>query len=206
MTRFIRLSILAVASAALVACGGGAKLGGGKEGAAQALFAASQPAAKGGQGNLLQSLASGAITVDAGASVDCLKGGSVKLKVDLSSIDQNSGKFKYEIEYKGCSQDGINEFDGKMSMEFSVVTDGTTSASISMRLKGKIEISGEIDDFIDADVTETIDVTATGANSGTVTVKINGTIKTSEGSYSYLNEAISISVGGELPAQVDGNS
>ncbi len=59
MTRFIRLSVLAVASAALVACGGeeeqvGAKLGGGKQGAAQALFEASQPASQGGQGGLLQ--------------------------------------------------------------------------------------------------------------------------------------------------------
>lgn len=206
MTRFIRLSILAVASAALVACGGGAKLGGGKEGAAQALFEASQPAGKGGQGNLLQALASGAAGIDAEVSVDCAQGGSVKLKLDLNSIDQTSGSFKYELEYKGCNEDGANEFDGKMTMEFKFATDGTTTAKVELKLKGKIEISGEIDDFIDADVTETIDVTATGANSGSVTVKLNGTIKTSEESYTYTNESITITVGGELPADDSGNS
>jgi uncharacterized beta-barrel protein YwiB (DUF1934 family) len=203
---FIRLSVLAVACAALVACGdSGAKLGGGKEGAAKALFEASQPAGKGGQGNLMKALASGA-TVDAEVSVNCAEGGSVKLKLDLTSIDQNSGSFKYELEYNGCNEDGVNEFDGKMTMEFKFATDGTTTAKVELKLKGKIEISGEIDDFIDADVTETIDVAATGANSGSVTVKLNGTIKTSEESYSYANESLTITVGGELPAQADGNS
>jgi hypothetical protein len=206
MTRFIRLSVLAVATAALAACGGsGAKLGGGKEGAAKALFEASQPAAKGGQGNLMQALASGAAGIGAEVSVDCAKGGSVKLKLDLTSIGNTNGNFKYNLEYDDCSEDGVNEFNGEMSMEFAIATDGTTSASIAMRLKGKIEISGEIEDYIDADVTETIDVLATGANSGSVTVKINGTIKTSQESYSYVNESISITVGGELPA-ADGNS
>jgi hypothetical protein len=207
MTRFIRLSVLAAATAALVACGGsGAKLGGGKEGAAQALFEASQPAANGGKGNLLQAMANGAVTIGTEVSVDCSQGGSVKLKLDITSIGQTSGNFKYDLEYDDCSEDGVNEFNGEMSMEFSIATDGTTSASIAMRLKGKIEISGEIDDFIDADVTETIDVASTGANSGSVTVKINGSIKTSEGSHTYVNESLSITVGGELPAAIDGNS
>ena len=203
---FIRLSVLAVASAALVACGGGAKLGGGKEGAAKALFEASQPAGKGGQGNLLKALASGAAGVEAEVRVDCAQGGSVKLKLDLTSIDQNSGSFKYELEYNGCNEDGANEFDGKMTMEFKFVTDGATTAKVDLKLKGKIEISGEINDYLDADVTETIDVAATGANSGSVTVKLNGTIKTSTESYTYTNESITITVGGELPAEVDGNS
>jgi len=204
MTRFIRLSVLAVASAALVACGGsGAKLGGGKEGAAQALFEASQPAGKGGQGNLLQALASGATSAE--VSVDCAQSGSVKLKLDLSSVDQTSGKFKYELEYNSCNEDGVNEFDGKMTMEFKFAA-STTSASVELRLKGKIEISGEIEDYLDADVTETIDVAATGANSGSVTVKLDGTIKTSAESYDYRNESITITVGGELPMAADGNS
>jgi hypothetical protein len=205
MTRFVRLSLLAVASAALVACGGGAKLGGGKEGAAQALFEASQPAGKGGQGNYLQALLAGQTSIGAEVKVDCSKGGSVALKVDLSSIGNSSGNFKYNLEYDDCSEDGVNEYNGEMSMEF-IIDIGSSSGSISMRLKGEIEISGEIDDFIDADVTETISFDALSATSGSVTVKINGSIKTSEGSYTYTNESITITVGGELPAAVDGNS
>lgn len=205
MTRFIRLSVLAAATAALVACGGGgAKLGGGKEGATQAFFEASQPAGKGGQGNLLQALASGA-TLGAEVKVDCSQGGSVSLGLDITSIGGSSGSFKYNLEYDDCSEDGVNEFNGEMSMEFSVAT-GTNSASVAMRFKGKIEISGEIDDFIDVDVTETISVDALGASSGSVSVKIDGSIKTSEGNYTYANESLTITVGGELPAAVDGNS
>jgi hypothetical protein len=203
MSRFIRLSILAAASAALVACGGGAKLGGGKEGAAKAAFEASQPAAKGGQGSLLQALASGQTNINAEVKVDCANGGKAELKVDLTGGSQ-AGTLKYEVKYDSCNEDGVNEFNGSMKMELSIVGTGT-SADIALKLKGKIEISGDIDDFIDMDVTETISLTATGANSGTVTVKLNGTINTSEGNYVYNNESITITAGGTLTAD-DGNS
>jgi hypothetical protein len=202
MSRIIRFSLLAAAATALVACGGGAKLGGGKEGAAKALFEASQPAGKGGNSNsqsLLKALASGVDTTgNLEVSVNCSQGGSVKLKLDLTGGSQ-SGTFKYEIEYNSCNEDGANKFNGKMTMEMSFVGVGT-SLEIAMRLKGKIEISGEIDDFIDADVTETIAVSATSATSGTVTIKLNGSIKTSEGSYTYTNETVTITVDGGIPA------
>lgn len=205
MMRIIRLSLLAAAATALVACGGGAKLGGGKEGAAKALFEASQPAGKGGSTNgqsLLKALASGAdYTGKAELTVNCAQGGSVKMKLDLTSITDGSGStgsLKYELEYKNCNEDGANEFDGKVKMELSIAGTGT-SLELALKLKGKIEISGEIDDYIEADVTETISVAATSATSGTVTIVLNGTIKTSEGSYVYNNEAITITVDGSLP-------
>jgi hypothetical protein len=213
MSRTIRLSLLAVATTALVACGGGAKLGGGKEGAAKALFEASQPAGKGGnsssQGLLLNGkvdprLLASAANTSLEVAVDCSHGGSVKLKLDLTSLGNQNGSFKYDLEYKDCNEDGANKFKGKMTMEFSLA--GTaTSIELALRLKGKIEISGDIDDFLDADVTETISATATSATSGSVTVKLNGTIKTSEGLYVYNNETLTISADGALP-MADGNS
>jgi hypothetical protein len=211
MLRTIRFSLLAVATTALVACGGGAKLGGGKEGAAKALFEASQPAGKGGNTSsqsLLKALASGAdITGDLEVEVACSQGGAVKLKLDLSSAGTGSqtGSFKYDLEYKDCNEDGVNKFKGKMTMEF-IFAGTETSIDLSLRLKGKIEISGDIDDFIEADVTETFSASATSATSGTVSIKLNGTIKTSEGSYVYNNESITINVSGELPMADDGNS
>ena len=214
MSRTIRLTLLAVATTALVACGGGAKLGGGKEGAAKALFEASQPAGKGGNsssqgllrnGMLDPRLLASAADTNLEVSVDCAHGGSVKLKLDLTSAGSQSGSFKYDVEYKSCNEDGVNEFKGKMTMEFKF--DGTsTSADLSLRLKGKIEISGDIDDFIDADVTETFSANATSATTGTVSIKLNGTIKTSEGNYVYNNESVTINVSGELPMADDGNS
>ncbi|HEX8701047.1 MAG TPA: hypothetical protein VF815_19540 [Myxococcaceae bacterium] len=210
MSRFLRLSVLAVAAAALVACGGdeeqqvGAKLGGGKQGAAQALFEASQPASQGGQGGLLQALVSGAAGVGTEVTVNCAKKGSVKLKLDLTSGNDTSGSLKYELEYNACNEDGANQFDGKLAMELKFAAT-ETSAALELKLKGRIAISGEIEDYLDADVTETIDVMATGKDSGSVTVKLNGTIATSTESYVYNNESITITVGGELPA-ADGNS
>lgn len=220
MSRTIRLSLLALATTALVACGGGAKLGGGKEGAAQALFAASQPAGQGGnksQNGLnvsgLGLNVSGLVdprTLVSGADsslevgVDCAQGGSVKLKLDLTSLGSQSGSFKYNVKYDDCSQDGVNKYKGDLTMEYSFVGTGT-SLDLAMRLKGKVEISGDIDDFIDADVTETISLAATSATSGTVTVKLNGSIKTSEGNYTYANETLTITAGGSLPMD-DGNS
>lgn len=221
MSRTIRLSLLALATTALVACGGGAKIGGGKEGAAKALFDASQPAGQGGnksqQGLNVsglglnvsglvdpRTLASAADT-SLEVAVDCAKGGSVKLKLDLTSTGNQSGGFKYKVSYDKCSQDGINSFKGDMTIEYSFAGTGT-SLDLAMRMKGKIEISGDVDDFIDADVTETISLAATSATSGTVTVKLNGSIKTSEGSYTYANEALTITAGGSIPMDDDGNS
>lgn len=203
MSRFIRLSILAAASAALVACGGGAKIGGGKEGAAKAAFEASQPAANGGKGSLLQALASGQTNVNAEIKVDCAQGGTAELKLDLTG-GTTTGAFKYEVKYDDCSEDGVNEFNGSMTMELSI-TGGATSGEIAMKLKGKIELSGDIDDFLDMDVTETISFSALTATSGSITVKLNGTIKTSEASHVYNNESITITAGGTIAAD-DGNS
>jgi hypothetical protein len=199
MSRFIRLSILAVAAAALAACGGGAKIGGGKEGAAKALFQASQPAGKSGSSgqNILVALANAA-SVTGEATVNCASGGSVKVAVDISSVGNQSGVIKYNVEYKSCNQDGVNEFDGSMAMSLSLSGTATT-AELALHLKGKIEISGDIKDFLDADITETIAIAATSATSGTVTVKLNVTIKTSENSYSYVNESLTITVDGAIP-------
>ena len=66
MTRFTRLTMLSAMAAGLVACGGGAKLGGGKDGAAQASYQASKPTGRFGQTSqqlVEQALASGAATL-----------------------------------------------------------------------------------------------------------------------------------------------
>src|SRR5207302_1447314 len=65
-----------VAAVGLVACGHGAKFGGGKDGAASALFTSSS-GTKGASGALLANLANGAGTGD--ISVNCQFGGSASL-------------------------------------------------------------------------------------------------------------------------------
>jgi hypothetical protein len=207
MSRIVRLSLLAAVTTALVACGGGEKIGGGKEGAAKALYAASQPSAKGGSTNgqsLMRQIAAGAATGALEFSVDCAKGGSVNLKLDLTAGNQ-TGAIKYATEYKDCNQDGVNSFDGTMTLEMTI-TGALNSVEFAMHMKGKIEISGDIEDYIDADITQTISASAATATSGNVTFKLDGTIKTSENSYTYVNEMITITVEGSIPVDNSGKS
>ena len=73
-----------------------------------------------------------------------------------------------------------------------------TSVSFIIAMKGKLTIEGEIADYIDADVKMTMDFAATSAHSGSVSLKVDGTIKTSEGNYVYANKTVAI-IAGELP-------
>lgn len=196
MTRFVRLTMLGAMAAGLVACGG-AKLGGGKQGAAQAAFQASQPAGRGNQTaqNLLkEALASGATTIT--VSANCAKGGTASLALDTSA-GSGVGTVNYTVTYDGCNEDGKNKYDG--SMATSIGVSGTaTSASIYFAMKGKLTISGDISDYIDANVKLTMDFAATSMHSGSVKLVLDGTIKTTDGNYTYANETVDITAG-ELP-------
>ncbi|HEX5745033.1 MAG TPA: hypothetical protein VFZ09_02255 [Archangium sp.] len=200
MTRLTRLTMLAAMTLGLVACGGGAKLGGGEKGAAQAAFQASQPVGRNGNtsANALvrQALASGALTVS--DSHPCYKGGEVKWSVDLTNSGQ-TGTFNYDVTYDGCNEDGKNEYNGKMvyAMRFDLHPD-FTGLSVITTMKGRLTIEGEISDYIEADVALTMALTATSAHSGNVTMVLDGSIKTSEGSHVYTQDTLSI-VAGELP-------
>jgi hypothetical protein len=200
MKRFVRLSLMAAAAASLVACGGGAKLGGGKEGAAQAVFQASSPASKQSQ-SAMSRLASG---ISVSETVKCSQGGSATLTIDEDNLfaDDTQVALAFDVSYDGCSEDGKNELDGKMTIGMYVSTDGHSSAEIAMGFKGRLEISGEIDDFVEADVVQYIGVNGT---SNQVTIIVDGTIETSTEKYTYTEESFTFTAGA-LPADEDGNS
>jgi len=203
MTRFVRMTLFSTLMVGLAACGGGAKLGGGKEGAAQAAFQASQPTGRSGSTNgqalLAQALASGAFSSTTTAS--CTKGGNATLVVDASktTIDQNTGEFSFtfDVTYNDCNEDGKNAYDGTMRTTL-IGSFSTASAAFTYKMKGRLDISGEISDFVNADVTMTMSATASSAHTGSVDITINGSIATSSESYVYNNERINITAG-ELP-------
>ncbi len=205
MSRMLRLVLLTAVTTTLAACGGGAKLGGGKEGAAKALFAASQPAGQRSSaqglnvsGLALPTLAASAPDAAAEVKVDCLKEGSLTMAVDVSSGAPQTGSVRYKVTYDGCSQDGANTYDGSLTMTMTV-TGTANSAELAINMKGKIEISGDIEDFLDADVTQTTSIMTPSATSGSATLRLDGTIKTSEHLYVYDNETLTIAVDGKLP-------
>jgi hypothetical protein len=201
MTRFTRLTMLSAMTAGLVACGGGAKLGGGKEGAAQAAFQASQPAGRGGttaQRLLDQAMASGAVNIT--LSANCAKSGKASLVLD-SNVIGSDGSLNYTVNYESCNEDGRNEYDGTMatSMKFSFNDSNYTSGAFIIGMKGKLTIEGDVSDFVDADIRLTMDFAATSARAGTVRLVADGYVKTSESTYTYdASQPLTISVG-ELP-------
>ncbi|HSP81405.1 MAG TPA: hypothetical protein VLQ93_23000, partial [Myxococcaceae bacterium] len=77
---------------------------------------------------------------------------------------------------------------------------GTVDVSVIFKMNGKLEIVGEVSDYVEAtDLTMTMKASASSANEGSnVTLTMNGAIETSAGSYTYSNETIAV-VAGELP-------
>jgi hypothetical protein len=200
MTRFSRLMVVSVMTAGLAACGGSAKLGGGKQGAAQAAFLASQPAGRGGkteQALLDRALASGA-TTGLTLTADCARSGKATLVLESFNFGAQELTFNYAVTYDACNEDGRNEYNGTMATTMKYAAVNYTSASFSIAMKGRLTIEGEISDFIDTDVRLTMDFSATSTRSGTIKLVTDGAIKTSEGNYAYTHETLSLTVG-KLP-------
>ncbi|XXF76466.1 hypothetical protein P2318_25925 [Myxococcaceae bacterium GXIMD 01537] len=193
MKNSVRMTLLAAAAVSLAACGGGAKLGGGKEGAAQALYQTSKSSEKKGASRL-KDLASGAV---AEVSVDCTHGGSATFKADTDNTFSNNSKvsISFKVDYNSCNEDGKNEIDGEMAMGFLIDISGDGSditADMNLALKGDIDISGEISDSLKTDIVETVKIDSNAVN---ITMKLNGYIETSTEKYTYSNETITFKDG-----------
>ena len=200
MKKLIRVGIAVVAALGLVGCGG-RPLAPGKEAAAGALFQSSR-GANGATGMLAQVMnAAAGITTD--VKVSCPKGGNVAVKVNVD-ITNPTTNIAYDLTYDGCSYDGHTSMKGTMHMTFDVVTTNT-SVQMALHLKGRLDFWGEISDFIDVDVTETVAQTdLTGTSAANVSIVLNGTITDSSGNYVFANETISID-GSEFTPAPDPN-
>ncbi len=200
MTRSIRPLVVSALALGLSACGG-AKLGGGKDGAAQAVFQLSQAPGRGhnttGQALLSRAMASGA-TSGLTLSATCFHGGTAHLELTTEG-GPGGGLFTYSVTYDACNEDGRNEFNGtlKTSMGLNLEPD-LMGLGFAITHKGRVSIDGEISDTLDVDVKLTMDVSATATHAGSVRLVFDGTIQTSEATYVYKKETLSLHVG-ELP-------
>lgn len=211
MTRFTQAAVVFSMACGLLACGG-QKIGGGKEGAAAALFGASGLSggvgnSGGGQGQRL--------TASLSQNIPCPNGGSATVKDLTFNLLDQSGDTSFTLAYNQCSSltwdnpETTNVetdkvvLDGEMkfTQNFSVNTNTNPSGSIAQTLKGKVNYGGVFSDFIDADVTQSVDFSALSATSGTVTLTLNGTLKTSTQTYTYANEQITFTAGTLIAAQ-----
>lgn len=101
------------------------------------------------------------------------------------------------MSYQGCglakSAVGVAIFNGDLTLSQTVAV-GADSASIDQKLKGKVLVQGAYDDFLEADVTQKINVGDLGVNGTGVSMLLKGTIATSEGSFVF-DEMVNVMAG-----------
>src|SRR6185295_7076296 len=93
----------------------------------------------------------------------CQFGGDAKLAFAVS-VDPSLVGAKYNIAYNNCGAvkgaAGVANLNGSFDITQSVATTAG-SASISQAFKGKVTFGGAYDDFLDADITQSVDVSST---------------------------------------------
>lgn len=194
------LMVVAVA-VAVSACGGpGAKIASGKQGAAEAVYALSSPT---------QQPAPGDITVNGNGTfgLKCKDGGSAALSGFASGqAGPTGGSFTggFTIEYQSCglaTKQGTVVVNGKLTMS-QAVSAGQSGAAFEQTFKGKVTLSGAIDDFLDVDVRQVLNATATGG--GAVAMNLKGTVSNSSGTYTF-DEAVDVTPG-QISVQSSGSA
>lgn len=201
MTHALRPFLVLCLATALTACGGGAKLGGGKEGAVEALQeigSLGNDASGAWHGGTVK--AASDITFTDTRTVKCAHGGTVKVSTGLDASGGGSTgtvALVQTLELDGCNPKGRNTFDGTMTTTMNVAGTDTT-ATVDARYKGRVDISGEVDDFVDADVTFTMSAAQVGKTGAEVTLTSRGTITTSTATHTYNGETLVIRADGDL--------
>ncbi|MFZ5440697.1 MAG: hypothetical protein ACOZQL_11865 [Myxococcota bacterium] len=191
-----RIVMLAVGSLALVACGPGAKIDG-KQGAAQALLAASQP------GKAKADASSTPADLTGGISWNCPEGGKADINGAGISIGGGNVATNFSLKYANCglakADVGTAVFNGEMTFTQGI---NVTSSSVALAqgFKGKVLVQGAYDDFLDADVTQTINAGDLGQSGKGVNMTLKGTIITSDGTFTFDEELTVMS--GTITAKV----
>ncbi|MBE2248031.1 MAG: hypothetical protein IAE78_00700 [Myxococcus sp.] len=194
-----RIALIALSTLGLVACGGTAKIGGGKEGAAQAFYAASS-ASSAGANRMGQPL-----DVTGSVTWKCPEGGEASLNGFTLNVNTGGGQNatvnqSFTIKYTNCgaakSAAGVAIYNGSYTVTQAVVT-SASGASVDQTFKGRVEVQGAFNDFLEVDVKQSVTVSALSSSSGTVSMRLVGTITTSEGANTF-NEDVNVSAGGQI--------
>lgn len=190
-----RISMLVVSSLAMMACGPGLKIDG-KQGAAEAMFAASQPTKQ------------NASASPADLTANCPEGGTAEITGAGINIGIGSGSAgvgtSFNMKYNGCgvskNDQGIAIYNGELKFSQNIST-SSGSANVSQAFKGRITVNGAYDDFLDVDVTQQVAVGDLGAQGTGVSVILKGSIATSEGSFTF-DESVEVTAG-KISAKVN---
>ncbi len=187
-----QLLVISGAVLALSACGQGAKIGGGKQGASEAFLSASQ-ATKGGADKAGQKAVTGEVTVNcAGGGTATLKGFAVVIgSGGILDVGQS-----FDAVYNGCAvntEGGLASMNGTLSVVQTVKV-GAGAVDIDQSMKGKLTWMGAIDDFLDMDIVQKVQAAALTKTSGGVGMFLKGTLTDSEGTFTF-DESITVTAG-----------
>ncbi len=192
------LSIL-VPSLLVAACGAPVKVGGGKQGAAQALAAAAAPTKASGN------LAGAGVDLTGSKAWTCPHGGRALLSNFQLSVNPGqqgaSVAQRFTLVFEGCglttSEAGTAVYNGSLEVAQRVEA-SAAGAVVEQTFKGRVRIEGAFDDFLEADVSQRVAATSLGA-SGSVSMELKGSLATSAGRWDYAG-ALEVS-GGALPVE-----
>lgn len=188
----MRVVLFAMAAVGLTACGPGAKIGGGEQGAAEALFAASRPTKSAADKN--------ASPADLGTiTYNCPEGGSAELSAAGASIvvgQTTSVGLKLNLKYNACglakSDVGTAVYNGSLSLIQSVKV-ASAEVAIEQSFSGRVLVQGAFDDFLETDVKQLISAAALSSGAS-VEMKLVGKVSTSSGNYTFDRE-VSVTAG-----------
>lgn len=189
----MKTQFLAVSAAvlALSACGPGAKISG-RQGASEALLAASA-ATKSGADKAGSKALTGEVTVS------CAGGGSATLKgfgVVLGSGGLLDVAQSFDAVYNNCgvkTDSGVASLNGTLAVVQSVKV-GSGAVDIDQSMKGKLVWQGAVDDFLEMDIVQKVAAGALTQTTGGVAMTLVGKLVDSEGTFTF-NEAVSVTAG-----------
>lgn len=187
------LTIISLAVLGFCACGPRAQISGGKQGAAEALFAASGPMGAESDPSGSKITGSGAI------QVRCAQGGSATLSG--FGIVLGTGGFtdvgqSFTADYNHCGVMtglGVATMTGSLAVVQSAKV-ATGSVDMVQSIKGNLLWQGACDDFLDIDISQKVAVEALGRTSGGVSMILKGTVKDTEGTFTF-DESVSVTPG-----------
>ncbi|MBS1148649.1 MAG: hypothetical protein H6Q89_347 [Myxococcaceae bacterium] len=188
-----QLTAVSVVVLAFCACGPRAQISGGKQGASEALYAASGPL-KGGTDKLGAKLG-GTGSVE----VRCAEGGSTTLSgfgVVLGSGGLTDVGQSFTADYNNCgvmTGMGVATLNGSLAVVQSIKV-ATSSVDVDQSIKGKLLWQGACDDFLDLDVSQKVAVSALTQTTGGVSMIVKGKVIDTEGTYTF-DEAVSVTAG-----------
>lgn len=101
--------------------------------------------------------------------------------------------FVLTLVFHHYSADGKNTFDGTLNYT-ATANIGSSSIDVAWHIQGTVDMTGDYNDHVSVDITETLDATLLAQNSGNITVTMNGSLNADGRSYAYTNESISVNV------------